>query len=365
MRLTKCSYFVFKWFLVLMTVSFVLTCYFRSNSDVLPKSSRRLITRNITLFAATSFFSETLGASSLRMCSEEVKNSCTLTSDPKKLPEADAIVFHSSNVHHDTEGKYNALRKPGVPFVVMTMENPDFSELRNFYNWTMNCRMSSDVPMPYGAVEKLERRVEVDYEQIWNSKRKTAVWLVSNVHTTQNRRKDLTEKMVEKGMDIDLLGQAYKEPVECPKFGGDPKCLEKLFKPYKFAIAFENTNSEDYVTEKFWYRLKMLQVVPIVMTRVIYRNLGIPDSMYIAVDDFPTLKELVDHVKRVSADKNAYLEYHTWREEYRILDANEGNYGFCLLCRKLVNLSENPLKSYDTVNYKITTDYNEVANRYL
>lgn len=52
--------------------------------------------------------------------------------------------------------------------------------------------------------------------------------MVSNGNA-QNKRKELVEKLIKKGMSIDLYGQLYKkEPAECPRRRGPPGCDVKF-----------------------------------------------------------------------------------------------------------------------------------------
>ncbi|EFO83237.1 hypothetical protein CRE_13561 [Caenorhabditis remanei] len=138
--------------------------------------------------------------------------------------------------------------------------------------------------------------------------------------------------------------------------------------PYKFTIAFENSNCKDYVTEKFWRKAGRYKVVPIVMERKIYKNLGIPDDMYIAIDDYPNLTDFVEHIQKISENETEYIKYHKWRENYRIVDTNEDNYGFCQLCQKLgKQMTKKKKKSYENLaawHSTLNCD-NSFANRYL
>ncbi len=52
----------------------------------------------------------------------------------------------------------------------------------------------------------------------------------------------------------------------------DASCLENLLRSYMFYLAFENSNCDGYITEKFWRTLK-LNIVPVVMG-------GIGESVY-------------------------------------------------------------------------------------
>lgn len=137
----------------------------------------------------------------------------------------------------------------------------------------MTYRTDSDVYFPYGGLVPRVKKEVVDYDKYWNSKPKSAVWLVSN-DNVGNKRKELVEKMIANGLKVELFGKLYDEPPGCPRWAKN-ECDLKLYRPYKFTIAFENNNCKDYVTEKFWRKMARFGVVPIVMDRKIYRNLGV------------------------------------------------------------------------------------------
>jgi len=69
-------------------------------------------------------------------------------------------------------------------------------------------------------------------------------------------------------------------------------------------LAFENSVCDEYLSEKFW-RIKNL-IVPVVLSRKIFKNETIPKDTFIAADDFATPKELMEYLKTVAADKNRY-----------------------------------------------------------
>ena len=88
-----------------------------------------------------------------------------------------------------------------------------------------------------------------------------------------------------------------------------------LYSSYKFVIAIENSNCEDYVTEKFIDALSSTSI-PIVAGRN-----GKPDYLrftpkhsYINVYDYKSIKDLADYLNYSSKNETAYNEYLWFRE---------------------------------------------------
>ncbi|CAL2030996.1 unnamed protein product [Caenorhabditis brenneri] len=300
-------------------------------------------------------------------------DSCAITSHWEHYPKARAVVFHSRDIDQNSLKSFPFVRRQDVPYIMMASESPYYAhmaEYKNYFNWTMTYRKDSDVFGPYGGLVKNNQTATINYTSIWKSKTKDVLWLVSNNIHVNNRRKEVVDKLKELGMNIDLYGQVYhNEPANCPRYGAMEECEEKLQKPYKFTIAFENSNCKDYVTEKFWNKAGRYQMVPIVMERKIYRDLGIPDEIYVSIDDFPSLKEFVEYINRTAADEEKYMKFHRWREEFRIVSANEHEFGFCQLCQKLIDAKDKPTprKSYEnlaTWHSQLNCD-NSFANKYL
>jgi hypothetical protein len=78
-------------------------------------------------------------------------------------------------------------------------------------------------------------------------------------------------------------------------------------------LAFENQNTNDYITEKLWGTLSS-GTIPVYF--------GAPNAKehitfngVIYVDDFPTIDSLAEYLMKVSNDKELYDSYHSWREE--------------------------------------------------
>jgi hypothetical protein len=88
-----------------------------------------------------------------------------------------------------------------------------------------------------------------------------------------------------------------------------------LYASYKFVIAIENSNCEDYVTEKLIDALASASI-PIVASRdgkPDYRRFA-PKHSYINVYDYPSTKELAAYLNYLSNNETAYNEYLWFRQ---------------------------------------------------
>lgn len=74
-----------------------------------------------------------------------------------------------------------------------------------------------------------------------------------------------------------------------------------------FYLAFENSVCPNYVTEKFWNALR-IPTVPVVITRSVFTGMDVPKNAFIALDDFNSVKELVEYMNDLSNNTEKYLK---------------------------------------------------------
>ena len=120
-------------------------------------------------------------------------------------------------------------------------------------------------------------------------------WIVSHC-TTVNYREKYVEAL-QNYVTVNIFGQCNKKP--CPR-GTFDDCHKVQSISHKFYIAFENSNCQDYITEKLWKALNM-PVVPIVMGGGNYLRDAPPHS-YIDVKDFEDVQALAEYL--VFLDQN-------------------------------------------------------------
>ncbi|VDM26230.1 unnamed protein product [Toxocara canis] len=301
--------------------------------------------KEVRLFVGTPFFRTPVGNAYLDNCS--VRKHCKIVDDKDS---SDAVLYHAPDF------VLMGTLKPNQITVLWSLESPiNHRFYQNFerqINWTMTYRRDADVWFPYGVITKRREPIRVDFDELWKSKKKMVVWLISNCGHT-NGRIELTKALQEAGLEVDIFGACGRRPTpnDCDGVNkqGD-RCVAELFKPYMFAISFENSLCKDYITEKFFEVLEKRYAVPIVMQRKTYEENGAPSDSFIAVDDYQNVDNLVNNLKVIAKDKSAYLKYHQWRETFEVRSDyfNIDDTGFCQLCKKIMRQDFMP-KHYDDV----------------
>lgn len=270
-------------------------------------------------------------------------HNCELTYKDSALSKADAVMVH----FHRTTGpddlpprtrpdqKWIWLSDESMYNTFMMAKNKDISQYNGKFNWSMNYRMNADVPVPYGRTILLtdaekENINTIDYFALKN---KTVAIMGSNCGGRNGRWQYV--KLLQVHMQVDTYGGCGT--LKCPgHFTKD--C--PLISHYKFYLAFENSNCDEYLTEKVWWNAFEKGAVPVVMgsKKEVYKKL-LPPGSFIYVEDFKTPKELAEHLLYIASNREAYNGYHEWRRKFKVL--NEHGYfasevfHYCRICEAL------------------------------
>ena len=113
------------------------------------------------------------------------------------------------------------------------------------------------------------------------------------------------------------MSQALKEHIDVDIVGG---CgfLNDANIPgddqYKFYLAFENSNCDDYITEKFFNPIRRGDMIPIVMgaSKEAYNMFG-PQGSFIHVSDYSGPEHLGQYLNYLDRNDTAYSQYFRWR----------------------------------------------------
>lgn len=188
----------------------------------------------------------------------------------EKITDFDVILFNMANMRPRTEMILPETRSDDQIYVFVSTESasnyPVGPDYNMFFNWTMTYKLNSDVPLPYLAVWNRKGDVIGPAANItWKEhmkptskyiidklrhKRTAAAWFVSTCGSN-NQRMDFVTKlrnaMAPYGLKLDIYGTCGDKT--CPRQRIE-ECFGLLETNYYFYLAFENSFSDDYVTEK-------------------------------------------------------------------------------------------------------------------
>ncbi|XP_023948539.2 alpha-(1,3)-fucosyltransferase C-like [Bicyclus anynana] len=248
----------------------------------------------------------------------------------------DVIAFAGQEVVEMAKNELPERRSPHQKFVFATRESADnypvcSERFDNFFNWTWTYRLVSDAKWGYVAVRdangnvigpkinmewlKLAEMEPVSEElkEKLRKKTKAAAWFVSNCYSHNDRGnfvKTLQAMLQKYNLGVDVYGGCG--PLKCSQVNQDD-CNRMLSDDYYFYLAFENSNSEDYVTEKVLYGLEY-DTVPVVLGGANYTRF-MPDGSYLDARELGPAK-LADKMYNLIQNPDLYAEYFRWRNHY-------------------------------------------------
>ncbi|XP_009321573.1 PREDICTED: alpha-(1,3)-fucosyltransferase 6-like [Pygoscelis adeliae] len=228
---------------------------------------------------------------------------CHFTINRSWSQKADAVIMHHRDVYKEAEGLAQIPRLPSQRWIWFNLESPSHSPnliaMDNLFNLTMSYRRDSDIYTPYGELQLLGQPQPLSIPP----KTKLVAWVVSNWQAASHRVKYYEE--LKKHITVDIYG---KQHLPLPR----DKLLSTLSQ-YKFYLAFENSQHEDYITEKVWRNALSSGTVPVVLgpPRENYEHFLPPDS-FIHVDDFSSAGDLAQYLWELSENAQRYFQWRKW-----------------------------------------------------
>jgi hypothetical protein len=113
-------------------------------------------------------------------------------------------------------------------------------------------------------------------------------------------------------INIDSYGRLFNNKKLENDTGGDAKL--KLYATYKFVIAFENSCTEDYVTEKFYDPI-LAGAVPVYLGAPNINEFAPAMGSFIDTRDFESPKELASFLITACKDEALYRTFFEWKEK--------------------------------------------------
>lgn len=239
------------------------------------------------------------------------------TTDRSRLDQADAVWFHGPSMT-DTP-----VKSAGQPWVFMSMEsavNYPFMRhphLDQAFDITMTYRLDSDVPCIYPNWSEYGSFLETPPLRHGPSPGALAVFIAS--HPVEHRDRYVSKLMESIPIDSPgtCLNNARREGFVAGsgrwERGGWDSILSTL-EDYKFYIAFENSMTIDYVSEKVFHAL-VRGVVPVYLGAPNIRDFMPAPEAVIPAFDFASPRHLAEYLKELDNDDSAYLQHLRWKTD--------------------------------------------------
>lgn len=282
--------------------------------------------------------------------------SCMVTTDESYVnaEETAAIVINYMSIKARKFPPRRA-RRSNQLYVFQVGEPPplltSFGNLRIYksvdslhFNATMMVWRDSNIYGPFGSSRKayedgkalLKKSLKNDVKNILKVKSKMAVAVVSNCKASAGARVRVAfiKALLDQGLAVDKFGRCFAN--ELPRSKEKRLYFSEFLFPYKFYLSFENAfHCKDYITEKFFSNGLSNFAVPVVWGAAKEDYMAVaPPNSFIHVDDFDTVEDLVEYLKYLDQNDDAYLQYLKW--VYDPIEKFPQYYrrnGYCQLCR--------------------------------
>ncbi|XP_070605723.1 4-galactosyl-N-acetylglucosaminide 3-alpha-L-fucosyltransferase 9-like [Erythrolamprus reginae] len=267
-------------------------------------------------------------------CGQFNISACRVSTDRSLQHEAQAVLIHHRDLQQHGLGELPRQRPPDQRWVWMNMESPTHTtglqNMGGLFNWTLSYKSDSDVFVPYGY---LKLRPEPLVQFPLPKKTKLVAWVVSNWNEGHARVRYYHQ--LKKYLPIDVYG-AHRLSLK-------ENNVVKTISEYKFYLAFENSQHQDYITEKVWRNALESWAVPVVLgpPRANYERF-IPSDAFIHVDDFSDPMELAVYLKFLDKNKNMYRRHFAWRKQYDVRVSSFWTEHCCKICNVIRKVGRQP-----------------------
>ncbi|KHF99053.1 Glycoprotein 3-alpha-L-fucosyltransferase A -like protein [Gossypium arboreum] len=200
-------------------------------------------------------------------------------------------------------------KKSKAPSVHRSMESASYYAENNItqarregFDIVMTTSLSSDVPVGYFSWAEYDIMAPV----IPKSEKALAAAFISNCIACNFRLEALLE-LEKENIKIDSYGLCHRN-----REGGVDKV--EILKRYKFSLAFENSNEEDYVTEKFFQSL-VAGSVPVVIGAPNIEDFAPSSDSYLQIKDLKDVRSIAEQMKYLAGNPDAYNRLLRWKQE--------------------------------------------------
>ncbi|KAL0743216.1 hypothetical protein Bca4012_084729 [Brassica carinata] len=213
------------------------------------------------------------------------------------------------NSDKNPDAAFGLGHQPGTLSILRSMESARYYLQNNIaqarrkgYDIVMTTSLSSDVPVGYFSWAEYDIMAPVQPK----TEKALAAAYISNC-IAQNFRLQALEALMDANVTIDSYGRCHRNRDER---------VEKVeaLKHYKFSLAFENTNEEDYVTEKFFQSL-VAGSVPVVVGAPNIEEFAPSPVSILHIKQMTDIEPVAKRMKFLADNPDAYNKMLRWKQE--------------------------------------------------
>ncbi|WOH04738.1 hypothetical protein DCAR_0624150 [Daucus carota subsp. sativus] len=257
---------------------------------------------------------------------------CKFGFDSEKKPDAVIGLGHTS----------------GAPAVLRSMESAQYYAENNIayarrkgYDIVMTTSLSSDVPVGYFSWAEYDIMAPVQPK----TEKALAAAFISNC-AARNFRLQALEGLEKENIKIDSYGGCHRN-----RDGRVDKV--QALKRYKFSLAFENSNEEDYVTEKYFQSL-VAGSIPVVVGAPNIQEFSPSSNAILHIKELKDIPSVSKSMRYLADHPEAYNQSLRWKYEgpsdsFKALVDMAAVHSSCRLCIYLATrIRESDEKSLDS-----------------
>lgn len=203
--------------------------------------------------------------------------------------------------------------------------------------------MDSDIPVPYGRTIALQTPKSKTNHH-WTDKKRDVLAAILGSNCGSNNKRWEYIKELEKYLKVDVYGKCGTLKCE-GHFQKDCPAISN----YHFYLAFENSNCDEYITEKVWWNAYGKNSIPVLMgaSKKSYKKL-LPPNSYIDVDDFARPIDLAEYLLYINKT-NQFSQFYEWKMYYDVVQEHgyfqTDSFHYCRACEAL-NYNDRGVKVY-------------------
>ncbi|CEF67019.1 Alpha-(1,3)-fucosyltransferase C [Strongyloides ratti] len=232
----------------------------------------------------------------------------------------------------------------------------------NYFNLIFSYNSKSDIIFTYGGPWFYDKKLQnetfnFNQNDIFKNKNLPVVWI--NKDCTLNEGQKRVINNLKSKIKLEEFKRCDKQNLNTTN-----KTIKDFYEKYYFYIVMDEADCKDYLTISYW-EASTFNIVPIVTARRNYQNI-LPQSSFIAMDDYKNADEMVFYLNFLMENKIIYSRYFEYRKKGWTLEKKPYDYNICNLCKKLIEFrSKNSHEKFKNIQMWILQNNQCLKKNYI